>query len=178
MAEAVREMKTAAMGLLTGADAEKPAPTSITSWALCPDRKPFSRLPLLPRIHARRHPNVINKSDVQGLYLDTASMSNLKSHFASGELRVRRRHHQHQRSAIIRDAVARLCCTRTSPSGRHVHHPPLRRLHPRSGLLPAVFHLCDARRRHLVLDERVLNGLKETTTPGVPSAPPFRPSRP
>ena len=33
--------------------------------------------------------NVINKSDVQGLYLDTASMSNLEQYFASGELRVR-----------------------------------------------------------------------------------------
>ncbi|MGB0277100.1 MAG: allophycocyanin subunit beta, partial [Synechococcus sp.] len=33
--------------------------------------------------------NVINKSDVQGLYLDTASMSSLESYFASGELRVR-----------------------------------------------------------------------------------------
>ena len=30
--------------------------------------------------------NVINKSDVQGLYLDTASMSSLESYFASGEL--------------------------------------------------------------------------------------------
>ena len=29
--------------------------------------------------------NVINKSDVQGLYLDTASMSSLESYFASGE---------------------------------------------------------------------------------------------
>ena len=33
--------------------------------------------------------NVINKSDVQGLYLDTASMGSLESYFASGELRVR-----------------------------------------------------------------------------------------
>jgi hypothetical protein len=29
--------------------------------------------------------NVINKSDVQGLYLDTASMTNLESYFASGD---------------------------------------------------------------------------------------------
>ena len=33
--------------------------------------------------------NVINKSDVQGLYLDTTSMSSLESYFAIGELRVK-----------------------------------------------------------------------------------------
>ena len=52
--------------------------------------------------------NVINKSDVQGLYLDTASMSNLESYFASGELRVRAAATiSANASAIIRDAVAK-----------------------------------------------------------------------
>ena len=52
--------------------------------------------------------NVINKSDVQGLYLDTASMTNLESYFASGELRVRAAATiSANASAIIRDAVAK-----------------------------------------------------------------------
>ena len=52
--------------------------------------------------------NVINKSDVQGLYLDTASMSSLESYFASGELRVRAAATiSANASAIIRDAVAK-----------------------------------------------------------------------
>ena len=33
--------------------------------------------------------NVINKSDVQGLYLDTTSMTSLEQYFTSGELRVK-----------------------------------------------------------------------------------------
>jgi allophycocyanin beta subunit len=52
--------------------------------------------------------NVINKSDVQGLYLDTSSMSSLESYFASGELRVRAAATiSANASAIIRDAVAK-----------------------------------------------------------------------
>ena len=52
--------------------------------------------------------NVINKSDVQGLYLDTASMTNLESYFASGELRVKAAATiSANASAIIRDAVAK-----------------------------------------------------------------------
>ena len=52
--------------------------------------------------------NVINKSDVQGLYLDTASMSNLEQYFASGELRVRAAATiSANASGIIRDAVAK-----------------------------------------------------------------------
>jgi allophycocyanin beta subunit len=52
--------------------------------------------------------NVINKSDVQGLYLDMASMTNLESYFASGELRVRAAATiSANASAIIRDAVAK-----------------------------------------------------------------------
>ena len=52
--------------------------------------------------------NVINKSDVQGLYLDTASMGSLESYFASGELRVRAAATiSANASAIIRDAVAK-----------------------------------------------------------------------
>ena len=84
--------------------------------------------------------NVINKSDVQGLYLDTASMSSLESYFASGELRVRAAATiSANASAIIRDAVAKalLYSDITRPGG----NPPLCSLHPRPGLLPALFHL-------------------------------------
>ena len=66
--------------------------------------------------------NVINKSDVQGLYLDTASMGSLESYFASGELRVRAAATiSANASAIIRDAVAKACLLYTSPSPRDAH---------------------------------------------------------
>ena len=52
--------------------------------------------------------NVINQFDVQGLYLDTGSMSRLEQYFASGELRVRAAATiSANASAIIRDAVAK-----------------------------------------------------------------------
>ena len=52
--------------------------------------------------------NVINKSDVQGLYLDTTSMSSLEGYFASGELRVKAAATiSANASSIIRDAVAK-----------------------------------------------------------------------
>ncbi|MGB1002500.1 MAG: allophycocyanin subunit beta, partial [Prochlorococcaceae cyanobacterium] len=52
--------------------------------------------------------NVINQSDVQGLYLDTNSMGRLEQYFASGELRVRAAATiSANASNIIRDAVAK-----------------------------------------------------------------------
>ena len=52
--------------------------------------------------------NVINKSDVQGLYLDTTSMTSLESYFASGELRVKAATTiSTNASLIIKDAVAK-----------------------------------------------------------------------
>ena len=52
--------------------------------------------------------NVINQSDVQGLYLDTDSMGRLEQYFASGELRVRAAATiSANASNIIRDAVAK-----------------------------------------------------------------------
>ena len=58
--------------------------------------------------------NVINQSDVQGLYLDTDSMGRLEQYFASGELRVRAAATiSANASNIIRD-----CLLYTSPSPR------------------------------------------------------------
>ena len=52
--------------------------------------------------------NVINQSDVQGLYLDTSSIGRLEKYFASGELRVRAAATISANAAsIIRDSVAK-----------------------------------------------------------------------
>ena len=55
--------------------------------------------------------NVINQSDVQGLYLDTDSMGRLEQYFASGELRVRA-------AATISANASNICLLYTSPSPR------------------------------------------------------------
>ena len=91
--------------------------------------------------------NVINQSDVQGLYLDTNAMGRLEQYFTSGELRVRAATTISANSAaIIRDAVAKaLLYSRRE----HVHHPSLCSLHPRHGLLPPLCHLRHVGWRHI-----------------------------
>ena len=116
--------------------------------------------------------NVINKSDVQGLYLDTASMSNLESYFASGELRVRAAATiSANASAIIRDAVAKalLYSDITRPGGNMY---TTRRY--AACIRDLDYYLRYSTYAMLagdtsILDERVLNGLKETyNSLGVP----------
>jgi allophycocyanin beta subunit len=104
--------------------------------------------------------NVINKSDVQGLYLDTASMTNLESYFASANA-----------SAIIRDAVAKalLYSDITRPGGNMY---TTRRY--AACIRDLDYYLRYSTYAMLagdtsILDERVLNGLKETyNSLGVP----------
>ena len=116
--------------------------------------------------------NVINKSDVQGLYLDTASMTNLESYFASGELRVRAAATiSANASAIIRDAVAKalLYSDITRPGGNMY---TTRRY--AACIRDLDYYLRYSTYAMLagdtsILDERVLNGLKETyNSLGVP----------
>ena len=120
--------------------------------------------------------NVINKSDVQGLYLDTASMTNLESISPAVSCVFARRHHQRQRLAIIRDAVAKALL--------FGHHPPaatctprlVRRLHPRSGHYLRYSTYMLAGDTSILMN--VLNGLKGYNSWVCPSAPPFKPFRP
>ena len=77
--------------------------------------------------------NVINKSDVQGLYLDTTSMSSLEGYFASGELRVKAAATiSANASGIIRDLSGTITginsppASAQSPSGRNAALPQTR----------------------------------------------------
>jgi allophycocyanin beta subunit len=115
--------------------------------------------------------NVINKSDVQGLYLDTASMGSLESYFASGELRVRAAATiSANASAIIRDAVAKalLYSDITRPGGNMYTTRYAACIRDLDYYLRYSTYAMLAGDTS-ILDERVLNGLKETyNSLGVP----------
>ncbi|MFM8276316.1 MAG: allophycocyanin subunit beta, partial [Cyanobium sp.] len=109
--------------------------------------------------------NVINQADVQGLYLDGSSMGRLEQYFASGELRVRAAATiSANASAIIKDAVAKslLYSDITRPGGNMY---TTRRY--AACIRDLDYYLRYATYAMLagdtsILDERVLNGLKET----------------
>ena len=112
--------------------------------------------------------NVINQSDVQGLYLDTNAMGRLEQYFTSGELRVRAATTISANSAaIIRDAVAKalLYSDITRPGGNMY---TTRRY--AACIRDMDYYLRYATYAMLagdtsILDERVLNGLRKPITP-------------
>lgn len=115
---------------------------------------------------------VINSSDVQGKYLDGASMDRLKAYFSSGELRVRAAGAiSSNAAAIVKDAVAKalLYSDSTRPGGNMY---TTRRY--AACIRDLDYYLRYATYAMLagdpsILDERVLNGLKETyNSLGVP----------
>ncbi|NET57392.1 MAG: allophycocyanin subunit beta [Symploca sp. SIO2E6] len=115
---------------------------------------------------------VINSSDVQGKYLDTAAMDKLKGYFQTGELRVRAATSiSANASAIVKDAVAKslLYSESTRPGGNMY---TTRRY--AACIRDMDYFLRYATYAMLagdpsILDERVLNGLKETyNSLGVP----------
>ncbi|HEY9909969.1 MAG TPA: allophycocyanin subunit beta [Thermosynechococcaceae cyanobacterium] len=117
---------------------------------------------------------VINSSDVQGKYLDTAALEKLKVYFTSGELRVRAAATiAANSSAIVREAVAKslLYSDITRPGGNMY---TTRRY--AACIRDLDYYLRYATYAMLagdpsILDERVLNGLKETyNSLGVPIA--------
>ena len=109
--------------------------------------------------------NVINQSDVQGLYLDDSSIGRLEQYFSSGELRVRAAATVGANSAaIIKEAVAKtlLYSDITRPGGNMY---TTRRY--AACIRDLDYYLRYATYAMLagdtsILDERVLNGLKET----------------
>jgi allophycocyanin beta subunit len=116
--------------------------------------------------------SVINASDVQGRYLDAASMDKLKAYFASGELRVRAAATiAANAAAIVKEAVAKslLYSDITRPGGNMY---TTRRY--AACIRDLDYYLRYATYAMLagdtsILDERVLNGLKETyNSLGVP----------
>jgi allophycocyanin beta subunit len=116
--------------------------------------------------------NVINHADVQGLYLDSSSMGRLEQYFASGELRVRAATTiSANAAAIIKEAVAKalLYSDITRPGGNMY---TTRRY--AACIRDLDYYLRYATYAMLagdtsILDERVLNGLKETyNSLGVP----------
>ena len=116
--------------------------------------------------------NVINQSDVQGLYLDSSSIGRLEKYFSSGELRVRAAATISANAAgIIRDSVAKalLYSDITRPGGNMY---TTRRY--AACIRDLDYYLRYATYAMLagdtsILDERVLNGLKETyNSLGVP----------
>ncbi|MCM1981381.1 allophycocyanin subunit beta [Lyngbya confervoides] len=115
---------------------------------------------------------VINSSDVQGKYLDGASMDRLKSYFQSGELRVRAAGTISSNAAtIVKDAVAKaLLYSDTTRPGGNMY--TTRRY--AACIRDLDYYLRYATYAMLagdpsILDERVLNGLKETyNSLGVP----------
>jgi allophycocyanin beta subunit len=118
--------------------------------------------------------SVINSSDVQGKYLDTAALEKLKVYFTSGELRVRAAATiAANSSAIVREAVAKslLYSDITRPGGNMY---TTRRY--AACIRDLDYYLRYATYAMLagdpsILDERVLNGLKETyNSLGVPIA--------
>ncbi len=115
---------------------------------------------------------VINSSDVQGKYLDGSSMDRLKAYFQSGELRVRAAGAISSNSAaIVKDAVAKalLYSDSTRPGGNMY---TTRRY--AACIRDLDYYLRYSTYAMLagdpsILDERVLNGLKETyNSLGVP----------
>jgi allophycocyanin beta subunit len=116
--------------------------------------------------------SVINASDVQGRYLDGAAMDKLKAYFASGELRVRAAATISANAAsIVKEAVAKslLYSDITRPGGNMY---TTRRY--AACIRDLDYYLRYATYAMLagntsILDERVLNGLKETyNSLGVP----------
>ncbi len=116
--------------------------------------------------------SVINSSDVQGKYLDASSLEKLKSYFATGELRVRASAAISANSAtIIKEAVAKslLYSDVTRPGGNMYttrrYAACIRDLDYYLRYATYAMLAGDAS----ILDERVLNGLKETyNSLGVP----------
>ncbi len=115
---------------------------------------------------------VINSSDVQGRYLDVASLEKLKAYFATGELRVRAAATIAANAAtIVKEAVAKalLYSDVTRPGGNMY---TTRRY--AACIRDLDYYLRYATYAMLagdpsILDERVLNGLKETyNSLGVP----------
>ncbi|MEI6064464.1 MAG: allophycocyanin subunit beta [Pseudanabaena sp. ELA748] len=116
--------------------------------------------------------SVINSSDVQGKYLDSAALEKLKSYFATGELRVRASAAISANSAtIVKEAVAKslLYSDVTRPGGNMYttrrYAACIRDLDYYLRYATYAMLAGDAS----ILDERVLNGLKETySSLGVP----------
>ncbi len=115
---------------------------------------------------------VINSYDVQGKYLDNSAMEKLKAFFATGELRVRAAATiAANASTIVKDAVAKalLYSDLTRPGGNMY---TTRRY--AACIRDMDYYLRYATYAMLagdtsILDERVLNGLKETyNSLGVP----------
>ena len=115
---------------------------------------------------------VINASDVQGKYLDGASMDKLQAYFQTGELRVRAATAiSANASEIVKDAVAKslLYSDITRPGGNMY---TTRRY--AACIRDLDYYLRYSTYAMLagdpsILDERVLNGLKETyNSLGVP----------
>ena len=116
--------------------------------------------------------SVINSSDVQGKYLDSSSLEKLQAYFASGELRVRAANAISANAAgIVKGAVAKalLYSDVTRPGGNMY---TTRRY--AACIRDLDYYLRYATYAMLagdvsILDERVLNGLKETyNSLGVP----------
>jgi allophycocyanin beta subunit len=116
--------------------------------------------------------SVINSSDVQGKYLDTAALEKLKGYFATGELRVRAATTiSANAAAIVKEAVAKslLYSDITRPGGNMYttrrYAACIRDLDYYLRYSTYAMLAGDAS----ILDERVLNGLKETyNSLGVP----------
>jgi allophycocyanin beta subunit len=117
--------------------------------------------------------SVINSADVQGKYLDSTAMEKLKAYFRTGELRVRAANAiSANAAAIVRDAVAKsLLYTDTTRPGGNMY--TTRRY--AACIRDMDYYLRYATYAMLagdpsILDERVLNGLKETyNSLGVPT---------
>ena len=118
--------------------------------------------------------SVINSSDVQGKYLDANSLSKLKAYFGTGELRVRAAGTISANAAtIVKEAVAKslLYSDITRPGGNMY---TTRRY--AACIRDLDYYLRYSTYAMLagdpsILDERVLNGLKETyNSLGVPVA--------
>jgi allophycocyanin beta subunit len=116
--------------------------------------------------------SVINSSDVQGKYLDGSSMDKLKAYFASGQLRVQAATTiSANASTIVKEAVAKaLLYTDTTRPGGNMY--TTRRY--AACIRDLDYFLRYATYAMLagdtsILEERVLNGLKETyNSLGVP----------
>ncbi|MBD2579172.1 allophycocyanin subunit beta [Oscillatoria sp. FACHB-1406] len=115
---------------------------------------------------------VINTADVQGKYLDSSAMEKLKGYFKTGELRVRAATTISANAAtIVKEAVAKsLLYTDTTRPGGNMY--TTRRY--AACIRDLDYYLRYATYAMLagdpsILDERVLNGLKETyNSLGVP----------
>ncbi|MGL5033730.1 MAG: allophycocyanin subunit beta [Microcystaceae cyanobacterium] len=116
--------------------------------------------------------SVINSADVQGKYLDSAAVDKLKNYFASGELRVRAASVISANAAtILKEAVSKsLLYTDVTRPGGNMY--TCRRY--AACIRDLDYYLRYATYGMLagdpsILDERVLNGLKETyNSLGVP----------